>query len=123
MAASPAFRRPGAVRLEATPGDRRPQVARVERNRCPRCPRSLAYISSESGTREIYIRSVSGAEQKVVSNGGSQNPHWRGDGRELFQTTRTPTSVAAERHNKMTVRAAFRLRGEMCRWANRWTFW
>ena len=47
--------------------------------------RWLTYISNESGQREIYIRSMSGAEVKrVVSNGGGESARWRRDGRELF---------------------------------------
>jgi Tol biopolymer transport system component len=45
----------------------------------------VADISYESGIREIYVRSLSGSGTKqLVSNGGGQNPRWRGDGHELF---------------------------------------
>ena len=45
----------------------------------------VADISYQLGMREIYVRSLSGAGTKqLVSNGGGQNPRWRGDGRELF---------------------------------------
>jgi hypothetical protein len=47
--------------------------------------RYLAYQSNESGRQEIYVQSFPGPGGKwqVSSNGGSQ-PHWRGDGKELF---------------------------------------
>ncbi len=47
--------------------------------------RYLAYQSNESGRQEIYVQSFPGPGGKwqVSSNGGNQ-PHWRGDGKELF---------------------------------------
>ncbi len=47
--------------------------------------RFVAYQSSESGRPEIYVQSYPGPGGKwqVSSNGGNQ-PHWRGDGKELF---------------------------------------
>ena len=47
--------------------------------------RYLAYQSNESGRLEIYVQSFPGPGGKwqVSSNGGNQ-PHWRGDGKELF---------------------------------------
>jgi eukaryotic-like serine/threonine-protein kinase len=45
----------------------------------------VADISYETGTREVYVRSISGTGTKLpVSSGGGQNPRWRDDGRELF---------------------------------------
>ena len=47
--------------------------------------RWLAYDSDESGINEIFIRSFPEAgERRQVSQGGGQQPRWRGDGRELF---------------------------------------
>ena len=47
--------------------------------------RYMAYQSNESGRQEIYVQSFPGPGGKwqVSSNGGNQ-PHWRGDGKELF---------------------------------------
>ena len=57
--------------------------------------RWIAYISDESGRKEIYVRSFSpssagsspvGSEFPVSSDGGWQ-VHWRRDGKELFYQT------------------------------------
>jgi Tol biopolymer transport system component len=70
--------------LQMRNGATMPLVAGGNQGRLSSDAQWVAYISSESDTREIYIRSVSGAGQKLVSSGGGQNPRWRGDGRELF---------------------------------------
>jgi serine/threonine protein kinase len=45
----------------------------------------LAYTSNESGRDEVYVQSFppSGGKWQVSTGGGAQ-PHWRGDGKELF---------------------------------------
>jgi serine/threonine protein kinase len=47
--------------------------------------RWFAYTSNESGRTEVYVQSfpVSGGKW-LISNGGGSQPHWRGDGKELF---------------------------------------
>ena len=48
--------------------------------------RFVAYISDESGTNEVYVRTFpdgNGRWQLSSASAGS-NPHWRRDGRELF---------------------------------------
>ena len=47
--------------------------------------RWIAYVSDESGRREIYVRSLAttGGKWRVSVDGGSM-PVWRADGRELF---------------------------------------
>jgi Tol biopolymer transport system component/predicted Ser/Thr protein kinase len=47
--------------------------------------RFIAYVSDESGQREIYIQAFpqGGNRRRVSLNGGSQ-PRWRADGKELF---------------------------------------
>jgi len=47
--------------------------------------RWLAYISNESGRSEVYVEPFRrrGEKLRVSANGGGQ-PHWRGDGKELF---------------------------------------
>jgi DNA-binding winged helix-turn-helix (wHTH) protein/Tol biopolymer transport system component len=61
--------------------------------------RWVAYLSDESGGWEVYLQSFPnpGAKQ-VVSIGGGFEPHWRGDGRELFYLSPDGTmmSVAME---------------------------
>ena len=45
----------------------------------------IAYSSDESGMPQIYVRSFPGAERKIqVSRNGGIQPHWRGDGKEIF---------------------------------------
>jgi Tol biopolymer transport system component len=45
----------------------------------------VAYASDESGKWEIYVTSFPDAHGKwQVSNGGGDQPRWRGDGKELF---------------------------------------
>jgi Tol biopolymer transport system component len=45
----------------------------------------VAYASNESGKFEIYVTSFPGAQGKwQVSSAGGTQPHWRGDGKELF---------------------------------------
>ena len=59
--------------------------------------RYLAYQSNESGRQEIYVQSYPGPGGKwqVSSSGGSQ-PHWRGDGKELFFRTPDQKIMAVE---------------------------
>jgi hypothetical protein len=45
----------------------------------------IAYDSTESGRREIWIQPMPpNGSRWQVSNGGGTSPRWRGDGRELF---------------------------------------
>ena len=47
----------------------------------------IAYDSDESGRSEVYLRpfpAVEGGGKWMVSHGGGRQPHWRGDGKELF---------------------------------------
>jgi Tol biopolymer transport system component/DNA-binding winged helix-turn-helix (wHTH) protein len=55
--------------------------------------RWIAYVSDESGTREVYVQTIAlptasgGLElgaKVLVSRGGGSRPRWRNDGRELF---------------------------------------
>jgi len=45
----------------------------------------LAYMSQESGTPEVYVEPfpATGARWQISPRGGAE-PHWRGDGKELF---------------------------------------
>jgi Tol biopolymer transport system component len=48
--------------------------------------RFVAYTSDSSGTPEVYVQpfpNPSGGKW-MISKGGGQQPHWRGDGKELF---------------------------------------
>ena len=44
----------------------------------------VAYVSNESGPREVYVRPLSGSGQYLVSTDGGVEPVWSRDGRELF---------------------------------------
>ncbi len=50
--------------------------------------RYIAYVSNESGTGEVYVRSISAegkaGGQQMVSQGEGHQPLWRRDGKELF---------------------------------------
>jgi Tol biopolymer transport system component/predicted Ser/Thr protein kinase len=48
--------------------------------------RWVAYMSDESGKREVYVRPFPAASggKWMVSRGGGVQPHWRRDGKELF---------------------------------------
>ena len=47
---------------------------------------TIAYVSDESGTGNVYVRSfpTAGGRKWPVSIGGGFQPRWRGDGKELF---------------------------------------
>jgi Tol biopolymer transport system component len=45
----------------------------------------IAYRSNESGQVEVFVTRFPDASRKyLVSTEGGRNPHWRGDGKELF---------------------------------------
>ncbi len=47
--------------------------------------RWLAYVSTESGRSEVYVRETAGGnEHWRISTDGGVSPRWRRDGRELF---------------------------------------
>ena len=57
----------------------------------------IAYVSSESGTREIYVQPFppNGARVQVSVNGGDA-PRWRADGRELYYFDRDGSILAVQ---------------------------
>jgi len=65
----------------------------------------VAYTSDESGREEIYVRPFSpeaaggaaspGAKWQISTDGGVQ-PHWRGDGKELYYMTAASKIMAVE---------------------------
>jgi Tol biopolymer transport system component/predicted Ser/Thr protein kinase len=55
----------------------------------------IAYVSSESGAREIYLRPVDGGGERIrVSSAGGEMPRWRRDGKELFYLSATGEIMA-----------------------------
>ncbi len=62
--------------------------------------RFVAYDSTESGAREIYVRGLLksgnlGGGKWRISNGGGEYPRWRADGRELFYFANDFSSLIA----------------------------
>ena len=57
--------------------------------------RYLAYFSSESGTREVYVQTLPiGGGKWQISSGGGDSVAWRADGTELFYKTLSDDFVA-----------------------------
>jgi Tol biopolymer transport system component len=44
----------------------------------------LAFVSDESGSDEVYVRSLASQQRHRISVGGGGHPRWRRDGQELF---------------------------------------
>ena len=44
----------------------------------------VAYVSSDSGAQEIYVRDLSGAHRWQISPNGGVGPRWSRSGKELF---------------------------------------
>ena len=73
----------------------------------------VVYTSNESGRFEVYVRSFSmnsaGTVEEAggkwqISNGGGEQPRWRGDGREIYYRSDGGKLMAVE----ITTGAAFR---------------
>jgi Tol biopolymer transport system component len=57
----------------------------------------LAFVSSASGTNEVYVRSFPGEQRKwPISSQGGIEPRWRGDGKELFFRAKDGDVMAVE---------------------------
>jgi dipeptidyl aminopeptidase/acylaminoacyl peptidase len=57
--------------------------------------RWLAYTSTETGRREVYVRPVEGGPSRLISTAGGGHPLWHRDGRELYYLASDGTIVAA----------------------------
>jgi serine/threonine protein kinase/Tol biopolymer transport system component len=58
--------------------------------------RWVAYASNESGAPQVYVQAFPHGGNKVpVSITSGTEPHWRGDGRELFYATGDPVAIWA----------------------------
>lgn len=56
----------------------------------------VAYATTESGDWEIYVTTFPDAAGKwQVSRGGGSEPHWRGDGKELYYLGQSGMLMAA----------------------------
>ena len=50
--------------------------------------RWIAYVSNETGRKEIYVRPADGSEQQwQISSDGGVSPRWKADSSEIFFTT------------------------------------
>jgi hypothetical protein len=59
--------------------------------------RWLAYTSSDSGRREVYVTAFPTPHERWrVSEHGGEDPHWRADGKELFFLDSDGALVSAE---------------------------
>jgi eukaryotic-like serine/threonine-protein kinase len=57
--------------------------------------RWLAYVSTESGRSEVYVRALTGGDRWPISTDGGVSPRWRRDGRELFYLATAATVPGA----------------------------
>jgi Tol biopolymer transport system component len=57
--------------------------------------RWVAYMSSESGRAEVYIRAFPAGAKWQVTTGGANWPRWRGDGKELFYRSLADAQLTA----------------------------
>jgi serine/threonine protein kinase/Tol biopolymer transport system component len=78
----------GVIDLKANPDSVRPLVAdSAFSNRLVQVSpdgKWLAYISTRTGTAEVYVRPINGGGNWLVSNGGGSQVLWNPNGRELF---------------------------------------
>jgi serine/threonine protein kinase/Tol biopolymer transport system component len=66
----------------------------------------IAYQSNETGTFEIYVRSLpDGQDKQQISRGGGSRPVWRHDGRELFFLSPDGDIMAAAIDSRRTLEA------------------
>jgi eukaryotic-like serine/threonine-protein kinase len=57
----------------------------------------VAYVSSDSGTEEVYVAPFPGPGSRIqVSSGGGSQPRWRRDGQELFYLSPELKIMAAQ---------------------------
>ncbi len=81
--------------------------------------RSLAYVSGEAGTLEIYVRPLGGSGERIrVSATGGRMPRWRRDGKELYYVAPSGDLMAVPirpgaRPEPGNASVLFRLEGEL----------
>src|SRR6185369_1383289 len=82
--------------------------------------RWIAYQSNESGSREVYVRSLAEAGDRArISSGGGTMPRWRRDGHELYYLAsdkaimRVPLSVSSGRLQPGAAEAMFHVDAEL----------
>jgi len=91
----------GELSLLPLAGDRKPVTllsgAQAGPGQLSPDDRWVAYFSTETGGREVYVRPFpSGGGRWTVSTDGGTEPRWRGNGKEIFYVNRQQQIVAAE---------------------------
>jgi serine/threonine protein kinase len=77
------YEKPGVYRVGAVPLVR--TVGHDTDGRVSPNGRWLAYVSTETGRSEVYVRALAGGNGRwPISTDGGVSPRWRRDGRELF---------------------------------------
>jgi serine/threonine protein kinase/Tol biopolymer transport system component len=70
----------------------------------------VAFVSDQTGRREIYVQSWQGGERIQISNRGGTFPHWNSNGKELFfLSDRKMISVAVKIGEKFEASAPVEL--------------
>ena len=54
----------------------------------------LAYTTTQSGRREVYVRAVAGGQRTLISSAGGGSPLWNRDGSELYYQALDGTVMA-----------------------------
>jgi eukaryotic-like serine/threonine-protein kinase len=82
--------------------------------------RWIAYQSNESGSREVYVRSLTEAGERArISSGGGTMARWRRDGREIYYLApdkaimRVPLSISSGRLQPGAAEAMFHVDAEL----------
>jgi Tol biopolymer transport system component len=97
--------------LVSTEGDRKPfpyLQSRFDENWARFSPDGhwMAYLSTESGTPQVYVASVpAGGAQRQISSERADWPQWRGDGKELFYRQGTKMMAVPIRLTETSVEA------------------
>jgi serine/threonine protein kinase len=68
--------------------------------------RWLAYTTTESGRREVYVRPVAGGQRTLISSAGGGSALWNRDGKELYYLALDGTIMAVAVTDTPTLRAA-----------------
>jgi serine/threonine-protein kinase len=56
----------------------------------------LAYTTTETGRRELYVRPLKGGQRTLISIAGGGNPQWNGQGTELYYHALDGTVMATD---------------------------
>jgi Tol biopolymer transport system component len=69
--------------------------------------RWVAYNADDSGRHEVYVKAFPPSDDRwQISTAGGAQPHWRGDGRELYFLAPDGSMMAAEIRTSAAVEAS-----------------